>query len=111
MIDIVNAAHPLSEIIRMTVAITTLGSLVCLCWRYSAFVQWNLKFDKDKKTTLYYRYKEITSSEIDRYQPVIEHPYKNWNFVIEFLMLAATPIPYVNFVFEHKGKADYRVYY
>jgi hypothetical protein len=69
LIKIVNEAHPSSEIIRITVALTTVGSLVCLCLRYKSFAEWNIKYDQDRRTVLYYRYKEVTSSEVDKYQP------------------------------------------
>lgn len=111
MIKLATLAHPLTEIIRITVAITTAGALICLCLRYIYFAQWNKKYDNDLKTKLYYRYKESSKSDVDKYSPSIVHPFKNFNFISEFLVLSATPIPFLNFVIEHEGKSGYRVFY
>jgi len=62
-------------------------------------------------TVLYYRYKEVTSSEIDKYSPQLTHAIKNWAFVVEFVILAATPLPYFDYIIETTGKGGLAVYY
>lgn len=100
------------NLFKMNVLFLTILALYALVMRHRAREKWIINFNSDKCTKLYHRYKDITSSEEDRYNPVIECSYYKckW-FWIEFFLLGITPMPYFHYEFTHIAKGGVVVTY
>jgi len=100
------------NLFKMNVLFLTILALYALVMRHKAREKWILNFNEDKCTKLYHRYKDITSSEEDRYNPIIDCSfYKCKYFWMEFILLSVTPLPYFHYEFTHVAKGGLVVTY
>jgi hypothetical protein len=97
--------------VRMLGLTLSVGALYCLVQRHRYKNKWkHVYFTDDKETKLYYRYKEVTSARRDIYMPG-HRSMCNEHFLLELLLLLATPIPYVDMYISHTAKAGVPVHY
>lgn len=74
--------------------ITTAMALCCLVMRHKYKLAWSQVFTHDKETRLFYRHQESISDKVDMWVPQKTGPfYCRTRFIIEFLILAAVPLP------------------
>lgn len=96
----------------MNVMFLTILSLCSLVQRHLAYEKWLQHFKTDVCTKLYHRYKDITSSEEDKYDPLVHGRfYSQRSFWLEFIMLSCTPPPYLHLTFPHVAKGGVEVKY
>lgn len=88
-----------SRVLGLVWTIVTLGCLVMR--HYFKFVWKKTAFSKDKGVILFYKYKEVTSVEIERYIPHVT-TWLTPTFFIEFCAIAMTPIPYYDIYITQK---------
>lgn len=94
---------------RVLCVATSIMSLSHLTIRNYYYHLWERDhFSSDTGIILFYKYKEVTSDPIDRFEP-ITHRFFSFTFVFEFLVLAIQPIPYYDAYIKHtiQGKPIY----